>query len=137
MKVLCLTLVMTATAALAVPACAQNYSDPCKSDAGTGRGAAECAAQKLADADRRIATTFTELLTLLPAQVPVPSSRGQAQLAQDAWKKFREENCQFIAGANGGMDIWVQANAIDCELEETYKRQALLEQILKDKRLTQ
>jgi hypothetical protein len=53
----------------------------------------------------------------------VPSSRVQAQMAQDAWKKFREENCQFIAGANGGMDIWVQANAVDCELEETYKRQ--------------
>jgi hypothetical protein len=66
----------------------------------------------------------------------VPSSRVQAQMAQDAWKKFREENCQFIAGANGGMDIWVQANAVDCELEETYKRQELLEQILKDKRQT-
>jgi uncharacterized protein YecT (DUF1311 family) len=67
MKVLCLTLVMMATAASVVPAYAQNSFDPCKSDGGSGRDAAECAAQKLKNADRRMATTFTELLTKAPS----------------------------------------------------------------------
>ena len=67
---------------------------------------------------------YQEALGKLPvtSKWDTRETKGQLEKAQRAWRVYRDENCSYVGGLQGGSSKWVTTFADDCAIEETEKR---------------
>lgn len=91
---------------------------------GAGKDAYSCAEHELVSVERRLAKTYKDMLGQLPDEDEWDKRKTKAQLiaAQNAWLAFRDANCDFQGGQEGGANDWVSVMSTDCKIDETKKR---------------
>ncbi len=91
---------------------------------GGAKDAYACAYHELAGAERRLARTYKNTLVMVPDSDEWDNRKTKAQLimAQKAWLAFRDANCDFQGGQEGGASNWVDVMSTDCKIDETKKR---------------
>jgi uncharacterized protein YecT (DUF1311 family) len=95
---------------------------------GGGMDAYACAEHHLEGIERRLATVYRKTLSTLPDQDDWDKRKTRAQLvkAQKAWASYRDANCDFQGGLEGGAPQWVSTFSTECKIAETKKRIAYL-----------
>jgi uncharacterized protein YecT (DUF1311 family) len=90
----------------------------------TSEQADQCIAEKLRAAEARLDSIYRIALAKLPEADPFDNRKTKAQLkeAQEAWQVYRDENCRYIGGLQGGSSRWVSIFARECDLSETERR---------------
>jgi uncharacterized protein YecT (DUF1311 family) len=96
--------------------------DPCTKSHNVAE--VQCLGKKIEAAEKELDQLLSATLATLPDSDSNDIRKGKAQLrkAQNAWRSYRDENCQFIGGLQGGSNLWVTHFAADCMLDETKKR---------------
>ena len=108
------------------PEPARNWKDICSSC--TGLDAYACAEHDLARLEQRLAIAYNKTLSTLPDEDHWDDRKTKPQLvkAQKAWFAYRDANCDFQGGFEGGIPQWVSTFSTDCKIAETKKRIAYL-----------
>jgi len=112
--------IVALTAASAQPA--TDWKTICAS--GGGMDAYACAEHQLERTERRLTIAYRETLATLPDTDDRDKRKTKAQLvaAQKAWLAYRDANCDFQGGMEGGSNAWVSTFSTDCKIAETKKR---------------
>ncbi|NVZ99154.1 lysozyme inhibitor LprI family protein [Pseudomonas gingeri] len=87
-------------------------------------GIAQCKAEKLKDLNAVLDAHYRDALNKLPevGSEDVRKTKEQLKKAQSAWQVYRDENCSYVGGLQGGSSMWVTIFSVDCVLEETERR---------------
>ncbi len=85
---------------------------------------AQCKVEKLKSLEKELDAGYREALEKLPvtSKWDARETKGQLEKAQRAWRVFRDENCGYVGGLQGGSSKWVTTFANDCAIEETERR---------------
>lgn len=96
---------------------------PC-SAAGGSLGGAQCVAQKLTSLEGELESVYQSALDKLPdvSRRDIRKAKDQLRKAQSAWRIYRDENCDYVGGLQGGSNMSVTEFSTECALEETEKR---------------
>jgi hypothetical protein len=64
----------------------------------------------------------------MPESDPIDRRKDRDQLikAQTTWQAYMEENCAYVAGAEGGSNLWIANFASRCELHDIRERSRFL-----------
>ncbi|NWB51119.1 lysozyme inhibitor LprI family protein [Pseudomonas gingeri] len=83
-------------------------NDPCGSQNGS-LNTAQCKAEKLKSLEKDLDAGYQEALGKLPitSKWDARETRGQLEKAQRAWRVYRDENCSYVGGLQGGSSKWV------------------------------
>jgi len=82
--------------------------------------------------DKELNSVLEKALAATPKDGTTNDKRKERQQlieSQDAWNKFREENCAFIGGLEGGNNQWVTIFSQMCEKEMLEDRIKFLKKI--------
>lgn len=92
--------------------------------ANSSLGDAQCAAQKLTNLDAELESVYQAALEKLPdvSHRDIRKAKDQLRKAQSAWYIYRDENCDYVGGLQGGNNMSVTEFSTECALEETEKR---------------
>lgn len=98
--------------------------NPCLTQNGSME-TAQCMAEKLKSVEAQLDSSFQEALETRPDAgdlVDIRKTKAQLKKAQNAWRVYRNENCSYVGGLQGGSDIWVTIFSTECALHETERR---------------
>lgn len=97
--------------------------DPCSTQ-NNSLEAAQCQIERLKHLETELNARYQEALEKLPDTNvwDARQTKDQLKKAQSAWRVYRDENCSYVGGLQGGSGRWVTIFAVDCDLEETEKR---------------
>jgi uncharacterized protein YecT (DUF1311 family) len=87
-------------------------------------GIAQCKAEKLKALEAELDSSYLKALDKMPGVGIGDARKNKDQLkkSQSAWKVYRDENCSYLGGLQGGSSMWVTIFTVDCVLVETEKR---------------
>ena len=94
----------------------------------------ECNGQEFLKLDKEMNVIWKEALSKVPADGTTDDKRKERHQfisAQKAWLKYRDEQCAFDGGLQGGSNLWVTIFAQQCEISDTTERIKFLKQIVK------
>jgi uncharacterized protein YecT (DUF1311 family) len=85
---------------------------------------AQCSAEKLKKLEGDLDSVYQQALGKLPEVNNQDNRKTKDQLrkAQGAWRIYRDENCLYVGGLEGGNSMWVTEFSNECALVETEKR---------------
>jgi uncharacterized protein YecT (DUF1311 family) len=85
---------------------------------------AQCLAGNLKVAEDRLNSIYQVSLEKLPetSEWDTRKTKGQLVKAQNAWRIYRDENCTYLGGLQGGDNMWVTIFGTECAIDETNKR---------------
>lgn len=108
--------------ALSAHAAAETAPDACNQAASIE--IAQCKAAQLKAEEARLDAVYAAALAGLPERDTTDSRKGKDQLrkSQIAWLKYRNDNCDYVGGQEGGSNIWVTIMSTDCAIAETKAR---------------
>jgi len=88
----------------------------------------QCLGEEITAAEREMAAAYESALSELAEVDPTDNRKVKAQLraSQDAWLRYRDEQCALVGGIEGGSNLWVTHFAAICVLDETKERTAFL-----------
>ncbi|NWB28424.1 lysozyme inhibitor LprI family protein [Pseudomonas gingeri] len=115
---------MLAIGLVGVGCCLSAAADENACSSSSSLGVAQCSAEKLKQLEEQLDSSYTAALEKLPdtSRWDVRKTKGQLIKAQAAWKSYRDENCSYMGGLQGGDNIMVTQFSDDCALDETRKR---------------
>ncbi len=105
--------------------CANAIADDNPCTVGKGSlGTAQCKAEKLKSLEKELDADYQEALGKLPdsSEWDIRQTKAQLEKSQRSWLVYRNENCSYVGGLQGGSNIWVTIFADDCAIEETERR---------------
>ena len=84
----------------------------------------QCEGERLSLAEEQLDLWYQEALKKLPETSDWDKRKTQAQLkkAENAWQIYRDENCNYVGGLQGGNNIWVTIFSTECLIKETENR---------------
>jgi len=96
---------------------------PCSTE-NSSLEAAQCSAEKLKLLEQQLDSSYMAALKKLPDtnHWDIRKTKDQLIKAQAAWKTYRDENCSYVGGLQGGKNMMVTDFSIECSLQETEKR---------------
>jgi uncharacterized protein YecT (DUF1311 family) len=105
-----------------VPIAGSAADDPCDGDSHLQD--VQCLGKQIQALEKELDVLYRATLSKLPDSVPTDNRKGKPQLvkAQEAWRKYVDQHCDFIGGIQGGSNLWVTDFATRCELDEIKKR---------------
>jgi uncharacterized protein YecT (DUF1311 family) len=100
----------------------QNKS-PCLTQSGSVE-TGQCAEERFQAIEKQLGLSYQDALEKLPETDSSDDRKTKDQLkkAQNAWKIYRSENCNYIGGIEGGSSLWISIFSTECAIEETKKR---------------
>ncbi|NWB86888.1 lysozyme inhibitor LprI family protein [Pseudomonas gingeri] len=110
---------------LGLGGCMSAFADnsPCTMPNGS-LSSTQCKKEKLEALEKELDAGYQEALEKLPrsSKWDTRETKGQLERAQRAWRVYRDENCGYVGGLQGGSSRWVTTFADDCAIEETERR---------------
>ncbi|NWB51118.1 lysozyme inhibitor LprI family protein [Pseudomonas gingeri] len=96
---------------------------PCSTE-NSSLDAAQCAAEKLKYLEQKLESSYEAALKKMPetSNWDVRKAKKQLMKSQDAWRVYRDENCSYVGGLQGGNNMMVTDFSNECSLKETEKR---------------
>jgi len=94
--------------------------NPCSNAIDVGN----CMANQLSKDEAQLDVVYQERLKELPEvnQWDTRKTQDQLRRSQNAWRIYRDENCSYLGGTQGGSSKWVSVFVIECKVNETKNR---------------
>jgi uncharacterized protein YecT (DUF1311 family) len=84
----------------------------------------QCLSQNLSQAETELRELVQKIEQTLPKSDMMDDRKGRPQFskAQESWQRYRDENCRFLGGLQGGNNRAVSIFSAECMLQETKAR---------------
>lgn len=104
----------------------------CDSSDGGHLGDVQCISKRIKKLDNQLNDVYERSLTFFPEKdnLDERKSREQLRRSQQAWLKYKDENCSLLGGLQGGSNLSVTYFAALCEEQQLKDRIQFMKDII-------